>query len=90
LALAGRLSGIERFPDEQSEVSGSPLTSGEEVRVQVLASVSAAERVTVPPPNGWEAGVAVKSVTVGTGLPATLALVAAFTDFEPVAERLNV
>ena len=90
MALAGRVTGTERLPDEQSEVCGSPLTSGEEVRVQVLAPVSAAETVTVPPANGWEAGVAVKSLTVGMGLPATLALVVAFTDFEPVAERLNV
>ena len=58
--------------------------------MQVLAPVSVAETVTVPPAKGSEAGVAVKSLTVGTGLPATLTLVVAFTDFEPVAERVNV
>ena len=90
MVLAGRATGSETDPVEQSMVLGRPVRAGLELRTHDAASVTFAETVTLPPADGSEAGEALKAVMFGAGSPPTVAVVVAFTVLEPVTESLKL
>jgi hypothetical protein len=90
VVLAGRVTGSDTDPAEQSMVLGRFVSAGLELSTHDAASVTFAERVTLPPADGSEAGETLKPAMVGAGSPPTVVVVVAFTVLEPVTESLKV
>jgi hypothetical protein len=88
--LAGSVTGTETVPAEQPTVRGRPERAGEELREQLVASVTDAPRVTDPPADPTVGGVAANPVMTGAEGSETVTVVVAFTLLEPLAERLKV
>jgi hypothetical protein len=68
--LAGKVTGTETAPPEQLTVWGSPAKATDELSTQLVALVTVAEMVLVPPPNATVAGLATKPVMEGAGVAA--------------------
>jgi hypothetical protein len=66
--LAGTVTPSLTDPLEQGTVAGRPATAGLEEKTQLTAFVTSAERVTGPPAELSEDGVATKEETLGTGV----------------------
>jgi hypothetical protein len=68
--FSGNATGTEIEPEEQSKVCGSPATPTEELRAQLVASVTVAVTVVDPPVKLSAAGLAERPEILGAGVVA--------------------
>ena len=87
--LAGRATLVLTAPEVQGTVAGRPLRVEVEENTQLVASVTWADRLTAPPPDPRDDGVAANEVTVG-GVGLALAAGVAAWASEPVRGATNI
>jgi hypothetical protein len=68
--LADSITVVVPVPGEQGTVTGSPTTACEAEKVQLVALVTCADRVTGPPEEPSDVGTALKEATTGGGVAA--------------------
>lgn len=88
--MAGMVTGTETVPELHETVFGRPVSVGVEDSVQVVASVTWAETVTVPPGGPIETGVSVKLEMTGAVGADTVTVVEAEVFEVPLAVRVNL